>query len=302
MKAKLQICNFIADAITYALISEAIVWPSPGLVSLLDSGIHKDMDIYLFTRSSITLQKYFVRVCKSVYKSYEQYSYVEIFQQIRKIGLEAEEEMFSITNNVNTHKGAIFHMTLISAAATIVYIKTKGFCPEDICMTVTELSGESLLKDFSLNPRDMDNLTIGLKAYREYGLMGIRGEAISGYEMVLKYSLPALKELLEERNTMLREALSHTLILIISKTFDTTLLNRKFDIQRIKLAQDLAQKALDAGGILTDTGRLLIDEMTEVFIRESMSPGGSADLLAVTYALFLLEGCKDKASKGAKHD
>lgn len=46
---------------------------------------------------------------------------------------------------------------------------------------------------------------------------------------------------------------------------------------------------MELGGYLSEEGRSFIKEMDEDFIEKNISPGGAADLLAVTLMLYLIE-------------
>ena len=50
-----------------------------------------------------------------------------------------------------------------------------------------------------------------------------------------------------------------------------------------------ARKALEAGGMLKEEGKKIVYEMDEEFIKRNISPGGSADLLAITIMLYFMQ-------------
>ncbi|MFR5732678.1 MAG: triphosphoribosyl-dephospho-CoA synthase [Clostridium sp.] len=50
-----------------------------------------------------------------------------LFEAIRLTGIEAEKAMFAATDGVNTHKGMIFSMGTIAAAAGLFYRRHEHF-------------------------------------------------------------------------------------------------------------------------------------------------------------------------------
>ncbi len=95
-----------------ALLKEVKLTPKPGLVDLNNSGSHKDMDVELFLRSAKTLRPFFEKFI-SIGMNSLTYDFSILFNKLRISGIEAEQEMFSETGQVNTHKGAIFSFALI---------------------------------------------------------------------------------------------------------------------------------------------------------------------------------------------
>ena len=214
------------------------------------------------------------------YKNHHQID--KIFPHLREVGKQAEKEMFLLNKGVNTHKGTIFLGLLVCAAASIVYKNTKELSPVSICDQTSIISKKYLEKDLEYEGK---NLTTGLKAYKEYGFTGIRGQVIDGLAIIHNFSLPILKESLIN-GLSLRLSLVQTLISLISRLDDTTILNRKFEVDRIHFAKKWALKVLEAGGIYTKEGKKLIKVMNEEFKQCSISPGGSADLLIITASLY----------------
>ena len=72
----------------------------------------------------------------------------------------------------------------------------------------------------------------------------------------------------------------------MSLTEDTALLNRHFEPAIITYVQNKAQAIVNAGGIKSKRGFNLVDSLSADLIDKSISPGGSADLTAVS--LFLV--------------
>ncbi|MDP4107368.1 MAG: triphosphoribosyl-dephospho-CoA synthase, partial [Bacillota bacterium] len=99
-----KISQEISSFATQAMLYEVACYPSPGLVSPISNGAHKDMDFFTFIDSTSVLSKY---LSLFVQEGFTDNSYKDIFNNIRTIGIEAENDMFSKTNGINTHKGML---------------------------------------------------------------------------------------------------------------------------------------------------------------------------------------------------
>ena len=85
-----------------ALLEEVYTVPKPGLVDPYSCGAHTDMDVQTFERSAEALYPWFVRMA---YQGYQLTCTPEdLFREIRKTGMLAEEAMYRATGHVNTHK------------------------------------------------------------------------------------------------------------------------------------------------------------------------------------------------------
>ena len=103
------VVELIAQQATRALSDEVATWPKPGLVSHIDNGSHRDMDASVLLASIHVLNPFFVsggagRQQAGMYP-------------LRQIGLRAEAAMLAATGGINTHRGAIFGLGLLCAAA-----------------------------------------------------------------------------------------------------------------------------------------------------------------------------------------
>ena len=98
-----------------ALLYEVCTTPKPGLVDRVNTGSHRDMDIFTFMDSAAALQPYFRR-CGEIGMATRDASPEETFRQIRQAGVAAERDMLEVTHGVNTHKGAVFSVGIACAA------------------------------------------------------------------------------------------------------------------------------------------------------------------------------------------
>jgi len=113
-----EVCSSVAALAVRALLYEVNTTPKPGLVDRNNCGSHKDMNTFTFLNSAAALWPYFHQCAKTGYYSTETGSApAEVFSSLRKHGRAAELTMYHATGGVNTHKGAVFSLGIICAAA-----------------------------------------------------------------------------------------------------------------------------------------------------------------------------------------
>ena len=100
----------LGRAAIVSLYDELALAPKPGLVSFDDAGSHDDMDAGTFLRSLFALRHFFGRVAAQGACDAE-------FAPLEWLGIAAEARMLRATGGVNTHRGAIFTLGLLCAAA-----------------------------------------------------------------------------------------------------------------------------------------------------------------------------------------
>jgi holo-ACP synthase/triphosphoribosyl-dephospho-CoA synthase len=126
-----------------------------------------------------------------------------------------------------------------------------------------------------------EQLTAGQRLYRRYGLTGIRGEVAAGLPGVIDTSLPTYRRALAAGRNPNADAGAIALLHLIARGTDTNMIHRG----GIALAAEAAEKVRD---LLQRDPMPEMNEIAELdkwFIERNLSPGGCADLLAVTYFL-----------------
>ena len=269
-----------ATLVTRALLDEVCVTPKPGLVDRRNSGSHRDMDIFTFTASAAALTPYWSR-CVEIGQRTAGRPSAETFCALRQAGQAAERTMFSATAGVNTHKGAIFTLGLLCGAVGRLW-STEDPCrePEVLLSECAGLARAALEADFAaLGDGDVPR-TAGERLYLSRGLTGIRGEAARGLPTVRDAALPALRRALHtgrSRNNAGAIALLH----LIAATEDTNMIARG--------GMEAAQAARAACAAVLERDPLppveVIEQLDRDFIRQNLSPGGCADLLAAAFFL-----------------
>ena len=132
--------------------------------------------------------------------------------------------------------------------------------------------------DFA-NLDQKEHLSYGEKLYVEHGITGIRGEAATGY--------PSLAKALDYYNTLHTHTPRHRdlLLLLYLMTFveDGNLIHRG-GIDAYKQVQQEAQQLFEEAQPLTETELAnRLEDYDNVLIERNLSPGGSADLLSLTF-------------------
>jgi triphosphoribosyl-dephospho-CoA synthase len=253
-----------------ALIEEAELTPKPGLVDKESTGSHHDMSIELMIKSAESLEPAFREIAKV---SYGRVPSQELREEIAAIGRQGEIDMFQATGGVNTHKGAIWALGLLISSAAMNPRETSL---DHIAKTAGNLA---LFPDRNLSQQ----ITNGKRVKEKYGVNGALGEAQQGFPHIRKISLPVLYD---SRGRGIKEDLCrlNTLIALMASLDDTCILHRG-GARSLTATKELASEILLSGGVWTQTGRKVLEELSQFLIKYNASPGGSADLLAAT--LFL---------------
>jgi triphosphoribosyl-dephospho-CoA synthase len=257
----------IAAIAVRCLLRELETWPKPGLVSHVDSGSHSDMNFGTFQRSAAAIRPYLHALAEAGAKGCG-------MARLRIIGLEAETAMFAATGGVNTHRGTIFGLGLLCAAAGA---KAGGLADPTMPL------GDVVMRLWGRNILDGPVLlhSHGGKARRIYGAGGARAEAAQGFPSVYEIGLPALQRGALVAPGNVEAARVQTCFALIAALEDTNLLHRG-GLPGLRYAQSAARVFLDNGGVGTPDWRERANVVHQSFVTRGLSPGGSADLLAMT--------------------
>jgi len=271
----------IAEMAIKAVLYEVTTSPKPGLVDRVSNGAHKDMDFYTFMASSAALSHGFYELAKmtSEFKG----TPLKLLELIRPIGIEMERKMFTATSGVNTHKGIIFSLGLCTAAA-VQMAKTESLSAENVINYIKKMTHDISME---LNTADSTENTNGEKIFKNYGMKGIRGEAESGYPTMMNFGLDELKNSyynLECKNDLFVQVLFS----LMATCEDSNIVSRH-NPETLKKVQGIAKKFLASGGMHQENAHEILKELDQEFIESHVSPGGSADLLAVTIFFGLIE-------------
>ena len=274
-----------------AVILEAATTPKPGLVDRQDSGAHRDMNFFTFLKSSNAIFNGLLK-CTDAGVRFQGKDSAELMDFIRKPGMECEASMLKATNNVNTHKGAIFSLGILLAAAGKVYSsgseESYYISAGKLCGEVRAMTKGLVEKDFA-GLENKRKLTHGEYLFKLYGIKGIRGEVEDGFPMVREYGLPVIRGLKAKGYLSLNEIFIQVLMNIMAHNLDTNVLARAGQ-EGLEHVKERASEFIYRGGVLKGDYRRYLQDMNKDFIKRNISPGGTADLLAVSIFLATMEG------------
>lgn len=286
---KEQFLKFIEEAATSSLIDEVSATPKPGLVDLKDNGAHTDMDFHTFEASTHAIVPYITTMAKLGMDW--QYEKEGLFLALRPIGVEAEKSMFAATKGVNTHKGMIFSMGLTAAAAGYSYQQSGVLQAANILELCREMCATPLEQDFA-GISATEPKTHGERLFLQYGIRGIRGEAAKGFPAILRYSLPVLLKSSDLSAYNWNRICLQVLLNLMAKVDDTNVLYRT-NYESLAYVRERADFIISLGGSFTEKGLQALEALNTDFIKRNISPGGCADLLAITLFLWRLEQFKE---------
>ena len=216
----------------------------PGLVGPDSSGAHHDMDYGLMQRGIAAIRPYLSRMACA-----------ETAEQLVDLGLAAEKEMLSATLGVNTHRGAIFCLGIALAAAGGREMETIH--SEDVMQNnVRQIAEVVLRKQFSDS-----KLHFTLE-----DLHGARALAAEAYAPLFRDWLPLYRQTRSPQRTLLG---------IMSTLEDTCVLHRVGDLRAQRVREE-------AAALLENYSEEGLKQLCIRYAREGISPGGAADMLALT--------------------
>lgn len=257
-----------------ALLIEISLTPKPGLVDKFSNGSHADMNYETFLNSTAAIAPWFDELVREGF-SFRNNDLTTALPIIRNIGLRMETAMYDVTQNINTQKGIIFLMGLSLFACGRLFSHGNQFNTEEFRDIVKAIC-KNIVKNEMVNA-PKSGKSHGEDIFLKYGFGGARGEAESGFKMVFEYGLPQLTSVFELNNEVLKKCF----LAIASHNDDTNILYRS-NPQVLSVFKKLCN---DASLNLKDPNYSAVIDFCK---NENISPGGSADLLAVTIFVWLV--------------
>ena len=258
-----------------SLIEEAELTPKPALVDRRGNGAHHDLDLTRLRRSAQSLQDGFAAIARAA--DGEEPS-LRLREELGRIGRDMERRMLLATGGGNAHRGAIWALGLLVAAAALRRSERNATSVAKAAAALARVP------DRFAHPRPRSN---GERARLRFGAAGARGEGAGGASHAIQVGLPALRAA-RGRGVLEDCARLDALIAIMACLDDTCLLHRG-GLAALGTAKAGARAVLDAGGTATPGGIERLHRLHEELMALWASPGGSADLLAVTLFLDRLE-------------
>ena len=256
-----------------ALVDEALLTPKPGLIDLRGQHAHSDMSLALMCTSAHTLKPWFEAMAHTAVQHRGLFAWRA---RLGALGREAEHAMLNVTGGVNTHRGAIWALGLLVAAANR---------PAPSLAAITHQAAQLARCPDLFAPAQPPNK--GAIACKRYRVNGARGQAQAGFPHVTRIGLPTLQQ---RRNAGHNEqqARLDTLLALIATLDDTCLLSRAGPTALARM-QAGARQVLQLGGSATAGGRSALTALNAMAQKQRLSPGGAADLLAATLFLSRLQ-------------
>jgi len=205
--------------------------------------------------------------------------------QLRAIGLRAEAAMLAATGGINTHRGAIFGLGLLCAAAgAVAEISAEGavVAPVRLGQVVVQRWAAGIQRG------PIPLFSHGAAALRRHGAGGARAEAAGGFRSVYEVGLPALRQGRSLQPDDPNAPLVQACFALIAAVHDTNLLHRG-GADGMRYAGEAAASFLLEGGVGAPDWRARAAEVHAAFVARRLSPGGCADLLAMTLFVDALE-------------
>lgn len=248
----------------------------PGLVCPDSPGAHKDMDYGTMLRSLRALRPFWSGMALA-----------NTAEELRQLGIEAEEAMLAATGGINTHRGAIFALGLtLNAIASrqprdpsdkrgAQLVKYKILIQNDV----------SIIAHSTLPATASERLSHGQEAHLQFGARGARQMALEGYKDLFTLWQPYYHGIKKQPY-----AIQRTLIALIATLDDTCIIHRA-GYERSKELRDQAAEIF--GEIahrdkacspeeFSEKVRSILEALCRQYAGEGVSPGGAADMLALT--------------------
>ena len=261
----------------------------PGLVGPDSSGAHTDMDYALMQKAITALRPYWSRMAKA-----------SVPPLLQMIGIEAEKAMKKATGGVNTHRGAIFALGLALNARGMEVTVTEEVMQNRLCKIAGVILHNGLIDSalhFTAQGAPASQRTHGEQAVKQYGVKGAREMALEGYKELWADWLPYYRDTLGLRpreSVIPSEAsvspIQRTLLHIMSTLDDTCVIHRvgyeraqevKREAAYVLMAEEKWFFAKPCEKYFSSAGNNLQDLCTR-YAAEGISPGGAADMLALT--------------------
>lgn len=199
--------DLVAATACRSMLYEVCTTPKPGLVDRKNSGTRRDIDIFTFVDSVAMLTPHFRRLflLGSILKDVKPKN---LLNRLRSGGMIAEDDMLSMTKQINTHKGIIFYLGIVCAALGWSEANQRSYDEDSLLFLCGEIASPSIANDLK-NINLETASTAGERLYVMTGNAGVRSEAVAGFPSVLFCGLPIMRRMVAEGKS-LNDAGVHT--------------------------------------------------------------------------------------------
>ena len=255
-----------------SLHAELVLYPKPGLVSGIDNGSHADMTAATFMRSLFTLRHYFKAITLAGHACAD-------FDHLARLGVTAERGMFKATGGINTHRGAIFFLGLLCAAAGLLTADrsaAQAITPSALRAAIGRQWGDALRR----HARQRLAGAHGTLAAILHDVGGARAQAARGMPAVFDIALPALQQTLAAGRGLYCARID-AFFSLLAQLDDSNVYHRGGEAGAL-LVRELGQQFMARGGTADLHWRVSALAAHRMLVARRLSPGGAADLLAAT--------------------
>jgi cytidyltransferase-like protein len=227
----------------------------PGLVCPESSGAHRDMNYDTMRAGIRAIRPFFAPMALA-----------GSVDELRTLGIQAEEAMLQATGGVNTHRGAIFCLGLALNArgdSAKMAALAASICGDNHSRGARSIALDGykqLFEEWLPYYRD----TLGLRPRYDNVIPSEASELRPRYDNVI----PS-----EASESHLK------LLLRIMSTLDDTCVIKRVGVERAQQVKEEAREMADQVG---HDGDSLIGGLCKRYAAEGISPGGAADMLALT--------------------
>lgn len=238
-----------------AMRDELNVKGKPGLIGPDDNGAHSDMNYEVMMRSINAIEPYLVKLAQKCYSEG-----MPVTADVIAIGLEAESAMLEATDGVNTHKGAIFALGMMVAGIAHSVYRLHQVDVAQIRKAIMALA-KSIPSTSG---------THGAAVRQKHHVKGALDMALEGYAQLFEDWMPYFQHVKDDGQARLR-----LLLHIVSTLEDNNLYHRG--------GAELTQETQQRCARLAENFKIENNEALTKWMKEhNMSPGGSADMLALS--------------------
>jgi triphosphoribosyl-dephospho-CoA synthase len=236
------------------------------------------MDAAMMQASAESLRPFFAELARAGQDG-------ENMDRLRTIGLRAEAAMLAVTGGINTHRGAIFGLGLLCAAAgQVADLSSEG------AVVAPMRLGDVVVRHWAaeIGRGPIPLLSHGTGVLLRYGAGGARAEAAGGFRSVYEVGWPALRRGRALQPDDPDAPRVQACFALIAAVCDTNLLHRG-GADGMHYASEAAASFLSLGGVGASDWRARAATVHAAFVARRLSPGGCADLLAMTLFVDALE-------------
>lgn len=260
----------VYQAALFAMHEEPAVWPRFGLVGPGCTGSHLDMDYPLLRRGAEPVARY---AATAFEQGWGTLGTLQDFRQLRQLGMLAEQNMLVATGGVNTHKGCIFLLGLLSFALGHSLRLGSGVSFASLFAQVSAHSHLELVKDLTAKHHRCEE-SYGEWAFRRYGFLGVRGVAIGGFADLYN----ALSWLSDQGDKPMKLLYGQLRLFFLARCEDTNI------VKRVGLSKALdfrhhAARAMKSGGIFSGAGLLKTQRLEGWMQKLRCSAAASGDMI-----------------------